>query len=172
MTPDQFKQAAQDHSDRVHSYAVWLLRDLEEARDVTQDALMKLWINHNKIEPEATKAWLLKAIYRMCMDRIRRRPPRPLGRTIDLAALTPATSPLPEAGAMDEESRNALSRALGALPLRDRAIILLREIQELSYAELSTVLEMPLGSVKATLFRARERLREEILSQLAEEMRT
>ena len=172
MTPDQFKQATHDHSDRVHSYAVWLLRDLEEARDVTQDALMKLWINHSKVEPEAARAWLLKAIYRMCMDRIRRRPPRPLGRTIDLAALTPASSPLPEAEAMNEDTRAALSRALGALSLRDRAIILLREKQELSYTELSAVMEMPLGSVKATLFRARERLREEFLAQMAEEVRT
>lgn len=55
MTPEQFKQSVLEHSDRIHSHAAWLLRDLEEARDVTQEALMKLWINHHKIAPEAAR---------------------------------------------------------------------------------------------------------------------
>ena len=172
MTPECYKQAAHEHSDRIHSYAVWLLRDLEEARDVTQDALMKLWINHQVVAPEAARAWLLKTVYRMCMDRVRRRIPRPLGRSIDLSALTPDHSPVPEQGAITEETRQAIGRALGALPIRDRAIILLREIQALSYEELSAVLDMPLGSVKATLHRARARLRDEMLAQTSEEVST
>ncbi len=131
---------------------------------------MKLWINHQVVVPEAARAWLLKTVYRMCMDRVRRRIPRPLGRPIDLTALTPDHSPVPEHGAITEETRHAIGRALGALPIRDRAIILLREIQELSYEELATVLDMPLGSVKATLHRARVRLREAMLAQASEEV--
>ncbi len=165
MSPEDFKQAVDQHSDRIHSYAAWLLRDLEESRDVTQDALMKLWINHKLVAPEAARTWLLKAVYRMCMDRVRRRPPRPLGRTADLAALTPSASPIPEHESMNEESRQALGLALGTLPIRERAIILLREVQQLSYEELSTVLDMPLGSVKATLHRARQSLREQLMAE-------
>ena len=126
---------------------------------------MKLWINHPLVAREAARAWLLKTVYRMCMDRVRRRIPRPLGRPIDLSALTPDHSPVPEREAINDEVRHAIGRALGALPIRDRAIILLREIQELSYEDLSTVLDMPLGSVKGTLHRARQRLREEMLAQ-------
>jgi len=165
MSPEEYRQAVHDHSDRVHSYAAWLLRDLEEARDVMQDALMKLWINHPLVHPGAARTWLLKAVCRMCMDRVRRRPPRPLGRTIDLGALTPssAMNPLPDSIAIDREQRSALTEALGTLPIRERALILLREVQNLSYEELSEVLEMPLGSIKGTLHRARQRLREMLL---------
>ena len=110
MSPEQFKHATHEVSDRVHAYAAWLLRDLEEARDVTQDAFMKLWINHKLVAPEAARTWLLKAVYRMCMDRVRRRPPRPLGRTADLAALTPSASPIPEHEAMNAELQTAMER--------------------------------------------------------------
>jgi RNA polymerase sigma-70 factor (ECF subfamily) len=173
MSPEEYRQAVHDHSDRVHAYAAWLLRDLEEARDVTQDAFMKLWINHALVHPGAARTWLLKAACRMCMDRVRRRPPRPLGRTIDLGALThgKGLSPLPDSIAIDHEQRRALTEALGALPIRERALILLREVQNLSYEELSNVLDMPLGSIKGTLHRARERLREMVLLGESKEVR-
>ncbi|MCZ6836308.1 MAG: RNA polymerase sigma factor [Planctomycetota bacterium] len=170
MSPQEYRQAVHEHSNRVHSYAAWLLRDLEESRDVTQDALMKLWINHEKVVPEAARSWLLKAVYRMCIDRVRRRPPRALGRTIDLAALTPGHSPIPEHRSINEEQSRALSEALGLLPIRERALILLREVQQLSYAELSEVFEMPLGSIKGTLHRARQNLREVLKSDTRLEM--
>ena len=71
MTPDGFRRIITSEMDRVHGSATWLLRDPEEARDVTQEAFMRLWIDHERIAPEAARTWLLRTAYRLCVDRMR-----------------------------------------------------------------------------------------------------
>jgi RNA polymerase sigma-70 factor (ECF subfamily) len=136
-----------------------MLGDPEEARDVTQEAFLRLWEHHPDVVDEAAVSWLLRTTRRLCLDRIRRMSRR---ATYALADLDPAEV---DGGAVDGDERAALREALAMLAFRDRAAIMLREVQGLSYAELATVLEMPVGSVKAALHRARQRLRDAMRMQ-------
>lgn len=164
MNGSEYGQILADQKDRVHTYAVWLLQDAEDARDVTQEALTRLWEQRDAVHNGASKTWLLRTTHRLCIDRLRRRKRR---SEIALDALTwsPAEcSPGPERLAAAAELGHLIGQALTTLSVRDRAVVLLREVSGMSYEEMSTVLGLPLGTLKATLHRARERLRRQLVS--------
>lgn len=163
MDREQYRKLVMQHKDRLHTYAVWLLQDREEARDVAQEALMRAWRHREAIHNGAGKAWLLKTTYRLCLDQLRRRSNRPQVNLADLSVL-PADHGLgPERGAMMSDLRGIIRRALATLGPRDKAVILIREMHDMSYEEMAEVLDVPLGTLKVVLHRARERLRRELI---------
>lgn len=163
MDREQYRKLVMQHKDRLHTYAVWLLQDREEARDVAQEALMRAWRHREAIHNGAGKAWLLKTTYRLCLDQLRRRSNRPQVNLADLSVL-PADHGLgPERGAMMSDLRGIIRRALATLGPRGKAVILMREMHDMSYEEMAEVLDVPLGTLKVVLHRARERLRRELI---------
>ena len=68
MENEAFERAVHAHKDRVHSYAVMMLRDVEEARDVAQEALVRLWNNRNKVDPDGARPWLMRATHNLCIE--------------------------------------------------------------------------------------------------------
>lgn len=163
MDEDTFRGQVLEHKDRVFSYAAWLLGDREEALDVAQEALVRLWNHRAKIRPATARGWLLKTTYRMCIDRIRRRKVRQEVHGENLFDPVPATTPGPERIASAGEAGRAIAGALGRLSEADRSVVLLREVQGMAYEEIAKTLEMPLGTVKAKLHRARDRLRRDLI---------
>lgn len=160
MTNETFERVVREHGNRVHSHAVWMLRDREEARDVAQEALVKLWQHRDEVPEEAARGWLLTTAHRLCIDRARRRSARPeVSRELpDLHPVDPA--PGPERVAASSCLGDRLEAALRTLSPRDRAAVLLREVEGLAYEEIVQVLGVPLGTLKAALHRSREKLRE------------
>jgi RNA polymerase sigma-70 factor (ECF subfamily) len=159
MESEAFERRVLEHKDRVYSYAAWMLRDLEEARDVAQEALVKLWQHRQKVEIPATRSWLLTTTHRLCIDRLRRRQKRPEVSEEDQLVPTPDEGPGPLRLAASSETGRAISEALGKLGEQDRAVVVMREVQGMAYDEIATALDIPLGTLKAKLHRARERLR-------------
>lgn len=160
MTSADFRIVVEKHKDRVYTYAVWMLGDREEARDVTQETLMRLWKHHDQVQCEKARAWLLWTAYRLCIDGLRRRATQ-RAATAQMLRMAPVMA--------DDESDRSLRRselqatlveALSNLSARDRAIVLLRDMDDLSYEEIAAALELPIGTLKAALHRARERLRD------------
>lgn len=162
MDASAFERVAKEHKDRVHGHAVWLLRDREEARDVAQEVLVRLWKNIERVHEEAAKSWLMATTHRLCIDRHRRRAARPeVQENPDLPIddHTASPDPGPDRLALGGGVGSALDRALGALTPRDRAVVLMREVEGMTYDEIAAALEIPVGTVKASLHRSRERLR-------------
>jgi RNA polymerase sigma-70 factor (ECF subfamily) len=165
MTTVEYESAVREHKDRVYGYARSLLRDSEDARDAAQECLVKLWQHKDHVEPGiGCRNWLLRAAHNLCIDRIRRRNVR--------AEIDPEESfepvdvrPGPERLAAGRHAAGLLERALMGLTERDRAIVLLREVEGLPYEEIASILGMNLGTLKATLHRARERLRRDLVRQ-------
>jgi RNA polymerase sigma-70 factor (ECF subfamily) len=117
------------------------------------------------VEPGAgCRSWLLRAAHNLCIDRIRRRTVRREVDPEESAELADAR-PGPERLAASSHAGQLLERALMGLGERDRAIVLLREIEGLRYEEIAEILGMNLGTLKATLHRARERLRRDLVRQ-------
>ncbi len=163
MESDRYENLVRQHKDRVYSYAAWMLRDPEEARDVAQEALVRLWQNRRKVEETGAKSWLLTTAHHLCIDRLRRQQRRP-----ELPAETARETgqderPDPFHRAASTETGRAIGTALAALGPRDRAAVLMREVEGMTYREMARVLGIPLGTVKARLHRARERLRERLV---------
>ncbi len=148
------------------------VRGEEEVEDVVQDAFLKAFSRLDRFDGRsAFYTWLYRIAANTAMDhnkKVRRRP-RPLsldgppaGDEGDGGPAAPAPAhpgPAPEHGAMRSELRDAIDRALDSLPDRHREVIVLREIEGLSYEEIARTLRVSRGTVESRLFRARERLR-------------
>lgn len=160
-----FDAAVARHSRRVFTLAVYLLGDRGEAEDVTQDVLIRLWRKGHDVAPDRIGSWLVKVTRNACVDAIRRRGSGIRGVT-ELSAETlpevPSKIPSPESLAKSSQLGGRILAALESLSEPHRSVVILREVQGLSYQEIGEALEMPMSSVRVTLHRGRRRLREEL----------
>lgn len=162
MDDGGFENAVREHKDRVHGYASWMLKDRDDARDVSQEALVRLWQHRSEVPPEAAKGWLLRTAHHLCVDRMRRLAVRSGPDMDEIEPMLKDLSPSPHRSAASKETGRRIADALATLSERDRAIVLLREVHGLTYDEIALTLRMNLGTLKATLHRARERLRDHL----------
>ncbi len=152
------------YQNRVYRRAYSFLHDKEDALDATQDVFVRVLkaIGHfelgNPIWP-----WLRQITTNTCLNRIREKRSRPETLSFDEAwdqMDTDDGEGNPERRALDAWERMWLEQALGELPPLHRMVIVLRHQEELSYEEISRAMNLPLGTVKTYLFRARRALRE------------
>jgi RNA polymerase sigma-70 factor (ECF subfamily) len=140
----------------VYHLAVRTLRDGEEAKDATQEAFFKAFRALRTFRPGAKfSTWILTIVYRVCCDRLARRKRYSGDELPDHA--DPAAGPQEQAESADEARR--LRAAIDALPEKYRTVITLFHLQNKQYEEIAQVLDLPLGTVKTHLFRAKELLR-------------
>lgn len=161
-----FEEAVLEHKDRLHAYATLMLRDPAEAQDVAQEAMMRLWQHRGQVRDDGARAWLTRTVHNLCIDRIRKRRVRSEvgdGETVMLGQ--PDTTPGPDRLAESGETSDRILSSLDTLAPRDRAVVLLREVQGMPYDEIAEVLGVPLGTLKARLHRARERLRTRLVRE-------
>jgi len=149
--------------------ALQLLRDPDDALDVAQDALLRLFSTLDRFDPgRPLRPWLAAIVRNRARDLERRRRVR---RTSPLAAddgeravvLVDARSG-PDGDAERAELRSRVWRALGGLAAAQREILVLRDYQDLKYEEIAAVLRVPIGTVMSRLHRARQALRERLLT--------
>lgn len=162
MENGDYERLVREHKDRIYSFAVWTLRDPEEARDVTQEALVRLWEHRGRVEIPAARSWLMTTAHHLCVDRLRRRSRRPEVDEDSLAVPLADPGPDPQRLAAASQTARAIGRALSALGEQDRAVVVMREVQGMSYDEIAQALDVPLGTLKARLHRARDRLRRKL----------
>jgi RNA polymerase sigma-70 factor (ECF subfamily) len=155
-----YREAVLEIKDRVYSYSAYLLQDAEEARDVAQEALVRLWQHRSAIPGiRAARAWTLRTAHNLAIDRLRVQSARP---SVDAAAFADVLvdrSPGPERRLGGREGMRDVGRALAELCPEDRAVLLMREVEAMAYDEIAAACDAPLGTIKARLHRARARLR-------------
>jgi RNA polymerase sigma-70 factor (ECF subfamily) len=158
MMNRRFRKWVDEYQDQAWTLARYILKDNAEAEDVCQEAFVKLWHHQESIDLSKVKPWLMKVTRNGCLDRIRRRRPT--------EELSEQTEPEPSHGPMQEtqqrEIGEMLSQAINALTEPYRSLVVLRDIQQHSYAEVAGVLELSLPQVKTYLHRARKQLREQL----------
>lgn len=159
-----FNQLMHAHRQRVYSMAWHVLGDADEAADVAQDVFIRLWENRSEVDTERVGAWLTKVTRNAAIDAWRRRRTRQNVYSTDTETVEalPGLSRGPERETRAELFRDRLREALDTLGEPHRSIVILREIQEYQYDEISEALELPLNTVKVYLHRARKSLRAEL----------
>ena len=159
-SPSAFACVVRTHQDRVYSLAVHLCGDADDAADLAQEAFVRLYERAADFWPSAAegalRAWLMSTVRRLVIDRHRTRHTL-RDETALGAALDPAPSPY-EATEADQERTLAFA-ALATLREPYRSLVLLRDVEDLPYAEIGDALGLPLASVKVYLHRARAMLR-------------
>jgi RNA polymerase sigma factor (sigma-70 family) len=141
-----------------------MVRNAQEAEDLTQEAFMKAFNSLETFNEEfAFSTWLMKIASNNCIDFLRKRklktysihdPIQYKDEKIEIDL--PDQGPSPERSLLQVERRRMIEEAINELPERYRYVIILRHKEEKSYEEISDILNLPLGTVKAQIFRARE----------------
>jgi len=149
----------------VYHLAYRTLHDAEEAKDATQEAFMKAYRALHTFRPGAKfSTWIFTIVYHACCDRLARRKRWSDAELPDRADPSAGPEALAEAG--DDARR--LRAAIEALPEKYRTVITLFHLQGKQYDEIATVLDLPMGTVKTHLFRAKELLRKALGDHIAE----
>lgn len=152
------------HYRRLYRIALGYLRERDDALDVVQEAFVKAYQAAARWDGSADAGpWLSRVTVNLAIDRWRRNRRRrqtfsPLAEGDHLEALADP-GPAPDGRVLRREASDRLSLALGELPERQRAVVVLRHYQELSLDEIAATLGMSLGTVKSSLHRALHRLR-------------
>jgi RNA polymerase sigma-70 factor, ECF subfamily len=175
-----FKLLVERYQRKVYAVALGMLKDKEEAYDVAQEAFVKVYkyLDHFKGD-SSFYTWLYRITVNICIDLIRRRGANK-GEAVEFDETVQIDSPdahigalgsrlgtNPQKSALRKELAEKIQEALAQVPEKHRAILLLREVEGLSYEDLARTLEIPKGTVMSRLFHARAKV-QKILSEYLE----
>lgn len=163
----RFEQLVDEHGGRLYQLARLLLGRGDEAEDVVQDTLVKLWRHLPGLRAGQELPWLVTCARNACLDVLRGNSrKRTLLRLVAgdqrATAGDAGDDPAPEASMARHERARALRSALEAMPEPGRSLLILRDIQELDVATVARTLELSENQVKVYTFRARRALRERL----------
>lgn len=158
---DAFALLVQRHQRGVVNLAHRLVGDWQEALDLGQEVFLRVYQNLERFDDRRPfRPWLYRLATHRCYDHLRQRSRRPAPAGLDEAVrVEPATDNHPEGQVLRGEVRQAVEEVIASLSPRYRAVVVLRYLEGLSYEEIARALDMPLGTVKTCIHRAREQLR-------------
>ena len=162
-----YAELLQRHQDSVYNICRRLTRDSDQARDLAQEAFIRTFSRLDRYDPDYPfSAWLFPITANLCIDFLRRRRLRScsLDDPIEseegrIPRQVEDQAQLPDRTCERTEMRRLVWDAVDQLPANYRLILVLRHQEDLSYEEIATTLDIPLGTVKARIHRARESLR-------------
>jgi RNA polymerase sigma-70 factor (ECF subfamily) len=161
--PERFEQVVLPHLDAAYNLARWLIRSPADAEDVVQEACLRALRFFDGFRGGDSRAWLLKIVRNTCYSWVKKNRPTELSDEFDETLHSSEVwGTDAEAKLVSRANSEQVRKALEALPAGFREVLVLREIEELSYKEISDVTGVPLGTVMSSLSRARQRLREEL----------
>ncbi|MDI3269453.1 MAG: sigma-70 family RNA polymerase sigma factor [Bacillota bacterium] len=172
-----FEELIARHQLKVYHLALRLTGDAEDAADMAQEAFLKAFLSLPTFRGDASfGTWLHRITTNVCLDEYRRRQRRP--KVVDVRPHEgeldevdwPDPQPGPETLVLRKEHRQELERALLSLPDEFRVPLVLRDVEGMSYGFIAQTLQIPEGTVKSRLHRARLALRRALQAELSSRM--
>ena len=162
MLARDFKTEVLPMSNKLLRFALQILQNEEEAKDVLQDIFLKLWQKRDELEKvDNMDAFAMRMIRNRCLDVIRSR------RTVSMEVVKKAKIKDEESSDTDylenTDSVTLVKRIIAELPELQRIVIQLRDIEQLEYEEIAEATEMNVNAIRVNLSRARKKVRDEIL---------
>ncbi len=155
-----FEQAVLPHLDSAYNLARWLTRDDQDARDVVQEACLRALRFFPSFRGGDGRAWLLGIVRNASYDWLRERGAAESAMAFDEDTYVPDDAATPESLLLQRADRQMIRRAIEMLPAAWREVLVLRELEGLSYKEIAAVAAIPVGTVMSRLARARGRLQQ------------
>ena len=162
-----FRALVERHQQRALAVALGMVHDRDEASDICQEAFLKAYRHLAMFEGEARFfTWLYRIIMNLCIDHIRKQRGEKTEfdenmqtEVEDDSGIAPVRLGLdPVRALLDRELHQQLEQALEALPALHRAVLLMREVEGLSYQEMAEALDCSIGTVMSRLFHARKKM--------------
>jgi RNA polymerase sigma factor (sigma-70 family) len=159
MPSRPFEEIVLPHLDAAFNYARWLTRNDAEAEDVVQDACVRAVRFFPSLRGDDARAWLFAIVRNTWYSRVSHRAGVAEALPLDNTTEEPADSALdPEARLLQQHAVARVREGLEQLPVDFREVLVLREIEGMSYKEIAAVVRVPIGTVMSRLARARDRL--------------
>jgi len=158
MASRAFEETVLPHLDAAFNYARWLARNEAEAEDVVQDACVRAMRFLSSLRDDDARAWLLAIVRNTWYSRVARRPGTAEAVFDSARDQRPDDSLDPEELLIQRHTVERVRAAIERLPVDYREVLVLREMEGLSYKEIAAVIQVPIGTVMSRLARARDRL--------------
>lgn len=162
----RFEKSVSPHVDAAYNLARWLTGNDHDADDVAQEAMLRAFMYFDGFRGGDARSWVLQIVRNTCFTWLQANRPSEIAATT-AEELEEANAPLVYSGFADDPETLALRRtaalklnsAIAAIPAAFREVVVLREMEGLSYKEIATVVDAPIGTVMSRLARARAELR-------------
>jgi RNA polymerase sigma-70 factor, ECF subfamily len=156
-----FEQTIVPHLNAAYNLAAWLTRNKDDAEDVVQEAYLRAFRFFGGFHGGDGKAWLLTIVRNTCQTWLRREKGSRSVVMFDEQTHSPELAKTnPEGMLLKKFDVGSLRECLEGLPVDYREVVILRELEEMSYQEIADVVKIPIGTVMSRLSRARQRLTE------------
>lgn len=163
MQQTNYEALFREYQDRIYRLARRMLGDDALAQDVVQEVHIKCWKNRQKMsEMSSAGAWMMRVTRNLCIDKIRAR--KETTELDSVAYAAPSSGPTPYQTTEVQNMMAILKKTLDTLPEKQKIIFHLREMEGLQYKEIAEVVNVTVDEVKVNLFRARNKIREKLIS--------
>lgn len=176
---DAFEELVARHRDKVYARAYSMMRNEDEAIDLSQEAWVKGWQRLKQFQGEASfVTWITRIVINLCLDQLRKQK-RVRAESIEqldeelggVERQMPIVNPNPTEKLERVELRQRIDRALGQLSYQHRTVLVLHEFEELEYKEIAKRMECSIGTVMSRLFYARRKMAALLAGLKREELR-
>lgn len=161
-----FEELVARHRDKIYARAYSMMRNEEEAIDLSQEAWVKGWQRLAQFQGEASfGTWMTRIVINLCLDQLRKQKRQ---RTESIEEMNeesggverqmPVVTINPTAGLERGELRQRIDRALSQLSYEHRTVLILHEFEEMEYKQIAKVMECSIGTVMSRLFYARRKM--------------
>ncbi|GAA5416982.1 ECF RNA polymerase sigma factor SigW [Paraliobacillus ryukyuensis] len=165
-----FEDIVTFYQDKVYQICFRLIGNRHEAEDLAQETFIRAYVNiHSYDEKRKFSTWLFRIATNVTIDRIRKKKPDYFldaeikgTEGLDMYSQLAKEQPLPEEEVESFELQTYIQQQIMSLPTKYRSVIALRFVEEMSLAEISEILDIPLGTVKTRIHRGREALRKKL----------
>jgi RNA polymerase sigma factor (sigma-70 family) len=165
----RFEAAILPHLDAAYNLARWLTRHDHNAEDVVQEASLRAYRYFDRFQGEGGRAWLLRIVRNTCYTWLDKNRPHEGALSLNEAGHDVAVDSFsPDAPPLVDVERAVVQQALAELSPELREVLVLREMEQLSYKEIASVADVPLGTVMSRLARARQQLQRLLQQRLSE----
>lgn len=163
-TPGTFEDKMLPHLNAAYTLARWLTGNVQDAEEAVQDAYLRALRFFDNYRGGDGRAWLLQIVRNTCYSQLRKKIPHSSDAEFDeeIHAHDYACS-TPETIAIKSADSAMVRKAIEELPVRYREIVILREIEGMSYSDMGKILNESLGNIRTMLFRARQRLKKRLI---------
>ncbi len=154
----RFENLIMPHLDAAYNLARWMTRHEQDAQDVVQEAVMRAYKYFDGYHGGNAKSWLLAIVRNTCYTWLRQNRAQIPTVSLDDALEVADDSLIVEERCFQNLTKETLKKALEEMPLEFREILVLRELEGLSYKEISETTDLAIGTVMSRLSRARQKL--------------
>lgn len=164
-----FEKLVRRYQHKVYNTTYRMLGNREDAGDLAQETFIRVYQNLDRFKEKANfSTWLFRITTNLCRDQLRKRKREPATSSLtnsgdgEQEILIPDNQYSPEKVSIEQERKREIQNQLGKLPLEQREILILRDIQDFSYHQIAEILKISPGTVKSRLSRARRSLRDKL----------